>query len=327
MSAQLERRRFRTWEPETGARPDEAWRVVLKYGLLCNLRSWYILLPLVLSLVAVVVSIGAASYGWADPIDRDGVQYPEVLGLATMFFVLGGVFVFLVGTPLLSEDLRFNAHLFYFSKPLRVRHYLAGKAALLGAFLAATVLLPVVLAILLAAVVGGPGVQAPDFQGLYGSFDPSWPARAQHEWETQTLRGAADWLYLGAVLVCGTVAALAFLLAVTLAVSAFTRRAWHAAMGLVAILGGWGILGVVAMDLTGTAWQNVFGPAGWFYLLLAMPLELRFGVAANPATGIRPERYDAGGPAVLCAYAIVGTLTYLAGWLALRRLQRQEALL
>ena len=56
------------------------------------------------------------------------------------------ILVLLVGPELISQDLRFNAMPLYFAKPLRRFDYLLGKLGVIGAFLAAVMLLPSLLA-------------------------------------------------------------------------------------------------------------------------------------------------------------------------------------
>ncbi len=57
--------------------------------------------------------------------------------------------VLLVGPNLVSRDLRFNALPLYFSRPLRRIDYFLGKLGVIGFFLAATVVVPAVVAYLL----------------------------------------------------------------------------------------------------------------------------------------------------------------------------------
>ena len=56
------------------------------------------------------------------------------------------VLILLVGPRLISQDLRFNALPLYFSRPLRRVDYLAGKLAIIAAFLGLMIVVPAVIA-------------------------------------------------------------------------------------------------------------------------------------------------------------------------------------
>lgn len=62
---------------------------------------------------------------------------------------LSMILVLLVGPDLISQDLRFNSIPLYLSRPLRRIDYFLGKLAVIGAFLAAVTILPVLMAYLI----------------------------------------------------------------------------------------------------------------------------------------------------------------------------------
>lgn len=309
----VESRRFRTWEPDATVRPERAWRIVLKYGLTQNLRSWWVVLPLVAALVGLVALLGAATVEWGSAEEGGGAYVETLSAFVGGILAIGAAFVFLVGTPLFSEDLRFNAPLFYFSKPLRIRDYVLGKASQLALIVAATTLLPI-LALLVIGALLAPANATPPTEAFY--LDPA-------DWKTRTLDTVGDWAYAAAVLLPGVVAVSAFVVSATLLASVYTRRAWHSAMALVAVLGGWGILGAIASETSRSAFQHIFGPGGWFYLLTVLPLDLRFDPQARDAV-VAPESTLAW-PAILTAYVLVVGLSVLFYALTVRRLRRQEA--
>lgn len=313
MSGTVERRRFRTWEPDTSARPDQAWKIVFRYGIQRSLRAWWVVLPLVGAAVAIVMMLAGASMSWSLSEPGWGPQHWELIDMAWGLLAIGAAFVFLVGTPLFSEDLRFNAPLFYFSKPLRVRDYVLGKAMHLAVVLVAVVMVPLVLLLILGMVLG-PANAVPPEGAVAGQVA---------DWKVETLDTVGDWLFAAAVLLPGVLLILAFATAVTLAVSVHTRRAWHSAMALVAILGGWSLLGSIAGEFTRNATGHLFGPAGWLYLIIAMPLQRHFLPEASHDPV--PPGLQHALPAILLAYLIVGALTFLCGALVMHRLRRQEA--
>jgi hypothetical protein len=310
MKTFIEHRRLRTWEADAAVDPGRSWRIILRYGLLRSLRSWWIIIPLIAVAVTIIFSIGAFSSELS--FDPHGARASDVQGLVALYAMQGIVFLFLLGAPLFSEDLRFHAPLFYFSKPLKVHHYYLGKAGLLALFLAAVTILPVLILMLVGPAFGLPA-QEPDPRhtsplGLL-------------EWRIAHLNSMGDWGYTMLVLVPAVVVLSAFFISITLLMSAFTRRAWHCAMAMVAIIGGWSLLGAIATEFTDTAFEHIFGPAGWVYLIMDLPMALRFGITANGAWGDPGRSYDA------AAYVIVLSLTAAATWATLNRLRRQEAIL
>lgn len=317
MSGSVETRRFRTWESDVEAAPARAWRIVFKYGLLRVLRAWHMRLLLVLSLIFAVIMLGTYSYTLADvPTGPDG----EAVTAATASILLPTIaFLLFVGAPMFSEDLRFNAPLFYFSKPVTARDYVLGKGSLLTAILAVTALLPFLI-FLGFTLVGALTAQPLRWDGTPLSGD------ALVEWDQTHLNSFQDWLYVTVSVLPGLFVYMVFLASLFVAMSAWTQRAWHAAIGAVAVFGGWSILGLTASEVSNTALGDAFGPLGWFQVMVVAPVEVRFGFwqSYRPTT---PEYLTQLGTAIPLTYTMVIGATVLC-WLATHwRLRRMEGIL
>lgn len=326
MKAFVERQRFRTWDAKRDIDAGRQWRIIVRYGVGPMLRSWYIYTPLVMWAMALIAVLGVSTSLWvsSEPSSVNGMALGAI---AMSFLAVGGLFTLLVGSQVFSEDLRFNSPLFYFSKPLRTPQYAWGKIAHIAAFVVTATLVPVVLWLLLGLLVGMPLRSMPDFEAWYGGGRPGMVERFEHEWRVNSIDGLGQWAYAVAVVVPGLLAASTFFVSLAAVIGVHTRRAWHTAMGIVAVIGGWGMLGVIAGDLHRTALADAYGPFGWIHAVVMMPLELAFSTSANPLMGEPSRHYEHAGGAIAVGYVMLLGLSALCIHLTLRRLRRLEALL
>lgn len=316
-AAFLESRRFRTWESDTYAEPANRWGVVLRYATLRALQTWYLAGFLALVVVNTIISIIVFSYDASNGTGAD-LYYAAL----AVFSFAPALFLLLVGAPLLAEDVRFNAPLFYFSRPLRPADYLLGKCLHLFGVVVATGLVPLVLVSAMVLVLGVHDVSPTDsFSGDVRSPDEMRVARI-HAVDT-----LPDALYAGFFTTFGGAACLFFLTSAMVLCSAYTRRAWHAAMAFVAILGSWSLLGAFATELMRGAWQHLVGPAGWMYLAVILPLKKHFTVTGQTGKGWGASGMQGAWGAIPLAYVLLIGAGAACLWFANRRIQRLEALL
>jgi hypothetical protein len=248
--AAVETRRFRTWEDEAEL-PLRPWRTVFKFGMVRMWRTWYLTLLAVAALVSAALFIGFQTVEWT----QHGQPTTGSLQGGIAFLIFPAlVFLVLVGAPLLAEDIRFNAPLFYFSRPLRPQDYLRGKAMQLGLVLAIFGLVPIA-AMMVAAL---PSVVTGQ------STTPG------------TIASVGDWLVALLAALAGTSAILLFLASATICASAFTKRGWHAGVAAFAVVGSFGVLGAAASFGLKGAYLDLFGPFGWMKQALTGPWALYF---------------------------------------------------
>jgi len=310
MKTEVERRRFRTWERDSPDAAPQPWRIIAKYGFLRMSRTWYMQLAGVLTLVVAVTTIAALAQSMTD---GGAPGYNDVLGISLSLLMPGLAFLVLVGMPLLADDVRFNAHLFYFSRPLRPDDYLRGKATQIAATVGAASLVPMV-AVLIAGTILGSINGVPTV--LHGQ-PLSAAQRAQYS--IDHIVGTGDWLFTGFVVLAGSALILAFLTAATLLASSYTRRGWHAGMAVVAAIGGFSLLGAIADFGAKGAYRQLFGPMGWFDLVLHTPLAMHFKPEGAPS----PEGVNV---AVPLAYLLLALGTFFAMSATYRRVRHVEAM-
>lgn len=327
--SEVEFRRFRTWEKDTTGDPRNAWRIVAKYAVLRMTSNSIMRMLLVLALVFSVVTVGGLTFAAQEGFDYAdargesvyaGTPWEMLMGMQFLFLLPVGVFLLFVGAPMFSEDLRFNAPLLYFSKPLRTRQYLQGKLAHLAGTFAAFSLVPLSLFMLVVLTMG-----FPDPPAQYWYNDQPLTADQVAAWRSAHITGFADWAYGAFFVILANINILAWTTAVTGLLSAYTQRAWHAAMGLVALVGAWGILGLVLMDSSNSVAGNLAGPFGWAYAIAVLPLQMRSGdlITFSDDAGY----YDAAWPTVWGAHLLFAATTVLFLYLIQRRLRRLEAIL
>lgn len=324
MSARVEARRFRTWETDAHGDSEHSMRTIVKYGLIKILGAWHIRLLLVLALLFTISTLGAFSYEIAAggrPESGTGMD-GEVFGVAaTLAFLPTMAFLIFVAAPLFAEDLRFNAPLFYFSKPVSGREYLWGKVGLLGVVLAATVLVPLLLFTLMALV--GTILARPPTKPYQWESTAEFNFRLQ-DWHVYNMDTFGDWAYAVGTVVPAFLVMFLLLIVIFLAASAWTTRAWHAAIAGLASLGVLSFLGGTIMDTSRTAMGSAFGPVGWVELLIFVPLSRRFN--HEPLYSWREEYYATYPAAVVTSYVFMFALI-VAGWFAMQlRIRRMEGL-
>ncbi len=146
------------------------WWTITRYGVRAQLKNrWTRIVTLLAFVPAVGLVLALVLWGLIEqksdlimPLLRVIQLPPEltegprafrvpVWTLCYFFFFrielfLSMILILLVGPGLVSQDLRFNAIPLYLSRPVRRFDYFAGKLGVIGAFLAAVVLAPAVLA-------------------------------------------------------------------------------------------------------------------------------------------------------------------------------------
>lgn len=321
----LERRRFRSWDGESEP-PARPWTILVRYGIVRMLRTWWIATLLVLVLVYDIVIVGVASYAFAD---GNAADYEFVLVGVSMLTMPAVLFLLLLGSPSFAEDVRVNAPLFYFSRPLHRDQYVIGKTVTVGGLLAAITLVPMVVCILLMLLLGIPLARQPS--------GPYVTAATLASWKATHIDTFADGLYTSLTVLLGTVLVLAFLTSGALLCSAYTKRGWHAGVAFVALLGGWSMLGSYAGSLVRSVYGELFSPAGWADLAVTVPQTIRYTLAdlrldaaaadtgAYTNTYLRSqENYYAAAPgAIALAYVLLAATTLVFSSLTLRRIRTQ----
>ncbi len=278
MSAEVESRRFRTWE--TGAHSNfvRAWWLLVRYQFNRYVRTWYVYMIIILGVFGAMLGLFMMSIIAGDAEGLPLGARPDIIQEGPMGFI--GVamvlFALLITAPSISEDLRFNAQLFYFSKPLRVRDYMLGKNAFNFIGMAAVGLIPVL--ILAASVIAvGPGDEVAlrafmQAEGLSAERIDEFVS----DWKYEGVDTWGDALYLAFMPAAAVISLAIGLVGLTMAVSSFTRRAWHAAVGTAIIVAGWSVLGAVISDGMTTSKGLLFYPMGWVYATVFLPFEHRF---------------------------------------------------
>ncbi len=148
------------------------WVAVARHGVRAQLQNRIVRLLLLLAwLPAVALVVLLAMWGLLEQQAETAIAFlsrllpPEVVAqprdyriaiwtIAYSYFfkaelICSLFLVLVVGPNLVSRDLRFNALPLYFSRPLRRIDYFLGKLGVIGFFLAATVVVPAVVAYLL----------------------------------------------------------------------------------------------------------------------------------------------------------------------------------
>jgi ABC-type transport system involved in multi-copper enzyme maturation permease subunit len=138
------------------AMPGQAWTVIARAGILTMIRKRTFLGLLIGAWVPFLVLAGSFYFA---------ANYPAMTMLAPTaqtfrtFFGWQEFFVFVItvyaGSGLIANDRRANALQIYLSKPLMRSEYIAGKAAILFAFLLFVTLVPAMLLLLLQVMFAG----------------------------------------------------------------------------------------------------------------------------------------------------------------------------
>lgn len=276
MSAEVEFRRFRTWDSRSQAKAGRNWWLIVRSLTQRYARSWYVYMVIVLGLFGAV--LGLFLMNLEGPREIPVGVSPHLVSEGPMAFIgIGmGLFAMLVTAPSIAEDIRFNAQLFYFSKPMRVGDYMLGKNGFNFLGLAIVGLVPM-LVLSIAALSIGPGSEAGIREAL--TAQGASPEEANEfiaRWKHTSVDTWAEALYVAGMPLLAVISVSIGLVGVTTAVSAFTRRAWHAAVGTVVLITGWSILGEVAATGVETAKYRLYHPAGWLDAVTFLPFRNQF---------------------------------------------------
>jgi ABC-2 type transport system permease protein len=153
------------------------WLAITRHGVRIGMKSWFLRIVLLLAWVPALTLVGVlclwglveqkssivggvvsmlASAGILDPrVVADPRHYRvEVWTLCYDYFMLtelrfSMILIVIVGSTLISQDLRFNALPLYFSRPLRRIDYFAGKLGVIAAFVGMVVIVPSLIAYVL----------------------------------------------------------------------------------------------------------------------------------------------------------------------------------
>ncbi len=279
MSAEVESRRFRTWETGAQSNVVRSWWLLTRYQFNRYVRTWYVYMIIILGIFGAMLGLFMMSLMAGDAGGMPLGARPDIIQEGPMAFIGIAMILFalLVTAPTIAEDLRFNAQLFFFSKPLRVRDYMLGKNAFnfIGMFIVG--LIPVL--ILSATVLAtGPGDEAAlrSFMVEEGGWDASDVDEFIVEWKYSGVDNWGDAFYLAFMPVAAVGSLAVGLVGLTMAVSSFTRRAWHAAVGTVVLVMGWSVLGAVVGDGIRSSRGLLYYPMGWVRATVFLPFESRF---------------------------------------------------
>lgn len=317
-------RRFRTWDAEPAMVATPAWRILVRYGYIRLTSSWMGRILLILLAIAAVLTVGATSYALAG---GSGIPAMAWLGSMMQFSLPLAAILLLVAGPLFAEDIRFNAPLFYFSKPLTTADYLRGKLAFLGSLVGLAVVVPILLLLVLSLVVGLPASHAPDAAEaqMRGYRTPAEIAEYRADWQSSHIDTLPEWFGATAATLPGLLLVVGMFTAIAVACSAYTRRGWHASMAFVAIVGGTAIAGATFADSVEGAAGHLASPVGWTSLILSMPLTLMFPSQAGGLNDYQKQQVEGAATAIPVAYVLTLATTLACLWLARRRLLAQEA--
>ncbi|MGB1697044.1 MAG: ABC transporter permease [Thermoplasmatota archaeon] len=302
MSADIEGRRFRAWDQNSMAEPARKWVLIAKYNYLRYLKNPIAYLVLIAILLGFFV--GSAEMGLFDFNERpprDIAQYLPLMAVMTAL-VCGGVV--LLGAPSFSEDIRFNALLFYFSRPLRARDYLWGKLAfLISGSLGVGVLAVGGLSMVL-LVTGVPYDQSSDYSYF---ADPD-----------TTVDSALEFLPYMLLAIAGFLSMTWFTIGTVTLASVYTKRAWHAMLGWVAIMFGWTMFAALVFGYEGSGKAEfLFSPGGWMSLVFDHPVNAMYESA----------RTSFQLPLVIAALVLAAGLGTAALALSKRRIAQMEGTL
>ena len=138
------------------AKPGQAWTVIARAGILNMIRkrafmgllifAWF---PFIVRAVQIYVTTNYPQVAMFAPTAETFRQFLEQQD----FFVF--IVTIYVGAGLIANDRRANALQIYLAKPLMRSEYIAGKAAVLFAFLLGVTLLPALLLLLLQVMFAG----------------------------------------------------------------------------------------------------------------------------------------------------------------------------
>lgn len=293
MSVEVESRRFRTWEQDARGHAVRNWWLLLRYLTQRYIRVWYVWMVIILGLFGSALGLFLMTLEGSDlPVGAN----PRIIQQGPMAFIGIGMalFTLLVTAPSVAEDLRFNAQLFYFSRPMRISDYLVGKTAFNFIGIALVGLIPI-LVLSLTTLSLGPGDEAALRAALADhGYSSEHIERRIAEFHAQGVDSWADVFYVAFMPVLAVVSLSIGLVGLTMAMSSFTRRAWHAAVGTVVVLVGWSFIGDSGTGHIRGSERLLSHPFGWLEAVAFLPFDHRFRPADcdafDPASGDRFSR-------------------------------------
>ena len=139
----------------------------------------------------------------------------------------------------------------------------------------------------------------------------------------------ADAWYLATMPLLATLSLSVGLVGLTMAFSAFTRRAWHAAVGVVIFIVGWSVLGGIASETIESAEWRLYFPAGWMDAVTFLPISYRFRSYCPPEAGggycdYLNESLEHGASTIWLSHLfliLMGVIGMLVTWARVKRLQ------
>jgi ABC-2 type transport system permease protein len=138
------------------AMPGQAWTVIAMAGIRSMLRKRTFLGLLIVAwipfLVRSVIIYGTANYPQVAMFAPTAETFRQYLGQQDFFVFIITIYA---GAGLIANDRRANALQIYLSKPLMRSEYIAGKAAILFAFLLFVTLVPAFLLLLVQVMFAG----------------------------------------------------------------------------------------------------------------------------------------------------------------------------
>jgi len=145
-----------------------AWLPITRYGIQMTFRKKFFkflffssLVPAIITLVMIYVSERLDDFAFIAR-DADTISFLEVNPVFFMRYFNSSWLLFMVimilvlcGAGLIADDLRFNSLQLYFSRPLKTRDYLLGKAAVIVFFLGIVTLVPGTVFVLMKLLFAG----------------------------------------------------------------------------------------------------------------------------------------------------------------------------
>lgn len=142
------------------------WWPITRYGIKLTFKRKFFkmfffmtLIPAFVYLVGIYISerIGDFSFMIKEGTELFSVNPAYFKNYMTMDFLLFMIVMIMVfcGAGLISDDLKYNSLQLYFSRPLKKKHYLLGKAAVIVFFLFMVTLVPGVIFILMKLIFSG----------------------------------------------------------------------------------------------------------------------------------------------------------------------------
>lgn len=293
MSTDIEGRRFRAWDQSSNATPDKQWILIGRYNFLRLVRNpvaWILGVVSLVTLTPIFFELGLF-----DEVYPHYWSVASITYTSTAVTMLCAACVGILGAANFADDVRFNALLFYFSRPLRSNDYLWGKLMGLATIvLGFGAILTLIFAMMLldGQVYDGPEIS-------YLSY----------------LETGGEAVILAFTGIAAFFAISLFALGTISLVSLYTKRGWHALLAWSAGILGWSIAGMFAFTpKVGSEALGLLTPIGWTIILTDFPVNEYY------------ENSNFGDLPLLMALSIIipAMLGILALFLSMRRLKHME---